>query len=452
MGFIKLEGFAPKSIAVVGGGISGLSCAWLLSRGHRVTLYEADGRLGGHSHTVEATIGSKTIAVDTGFIAYNEKTYPNLAALFAHLEVPTIATEMSFSASVDRGAFEYAGSDLRGLLAQPTNLIRPRFWRMLVDLLRFYRNASRDLSQMGAMTLQDYLDANGYGAEFRRDHLFPMAAAIWSTPAKDVGAHPAAAFVRFCETHGLLQLSGRPIWRTVVGGSQVYVDRLIEPFKRNIRVGTPVVAIHRTDDDVEIVDARGGRARYDDVVIAAHADRALAMLSDASDEERRLLGAFRYERNEAVLHLDPELMPRRRAAWSSWNYLAEGPEAERRLSVTYWMNRLQSLGDAPPLFVTLNPPREPREGAVLSRETYDHPQFDLAAVQAQRHLWSLQGQRRTWYCGAYFGAGFHEDGLQAGLAVAEDLGGIKRPWRVAEENGRIERSPGLPAIREAVVQ
>jgi predicted NAD/FAD-binding protein len=424
-----------RKIAVVGSGVSGLSCAWSLSRDHNAVLYEADSRLGGHAHTREVACGGKMLAVDTGFIVYNAPTYPNLEALFAHLGIETSPTEMSFSVSLDGGAYEYAGSDLRGLFAQPRNALRPRFWSMLRDLVRFYAQAPRDLASLGEVSLDDYLARGGYGAAFIRDHLYPMAAAIWSTPAAEIGAFPAAAFIRFCENHGLLKLTGRPLWRTVRGGSRNYVRRLAQSID-DIRIGAPVRAIVRRSDGVEVRDARGGVDRFDAVVIAAHADAALAMLAEPSAAERRILGAFRYAPNIAYLHSDASLMPRRKAAWAAWNYLAD-TAGGRRLAVTYWMNRLQPLGDAPALFVTLNPPRPPRDDLVHASEIYRHPQFDLAAIAAQKELWSLQGSDRIWFCGAYFGAGFHEDGLQAGLAVAEQLGGHRRPWTVVGESSRI---------------
>ena len=440
-----------RTIAVIGTGISGLAAAWLLAQRHDVTVYEADDRIGGHSNTVEIEVAGRPIAVDTGFIVYNEPCYPNLTALFAHLGVETVATDMSFAVSIDRGRLEYAGSDLAGLLAQPSNLARPRFWSMIRDLLRFYREAPRDLASMGDISLAAYLDRGRYGAAFREDHLYPMAAAIWSTPSAEVGDYPAAAFVRFCDNHGLLRLTDRPVWRTVKGGSREYVARLTASFRDRILTSTPAVSIRRDRDGVEILDATGTRRRFDDVVIATHADRALALLERPSDDERRLLAAFRYSRNEAVLHSDPDLMPRRRAAWASWNYLSDAREGDRALSVTYWMNRLQPLGSSPELFVTLNPLREPDPARVHARIAYDHPLFDAATGRAQPELWSLQGVNRTWFCGAHFGAGFHEDGLQAGLAVAEDLGGLRRPWSVANDSGRIHRTAidPRPLLREA---
>jgi len=436
-----MDGKRRLEIAVVGTGISGLSCAWLLSQRHQVTVYEAASRVGGHTHTVDVDCDGRQVPVDTGFIVYNEPAYPNLTALFGALGVPTAASDMSFAVSLDHGRYEYAGSDLAGLLAQPGNLIKPRFWSMAGGLLRFYRQAPRDLAMMGDMTLDEYLDAKGYGRAFRNDHLYPLTAAVWSSPARDAGRQPAAAFVRFCMNHGLLQLTGRPIWRTVQGGSREYVSRLTASFRDAILVGRPVARVHRHDGGVDVAEPDGNVKRFDHVVLACHADTALKLLAKPDPIEQRLLGAFRYSRNEAVLHTDEALMPRRRAAWASWNYLADVAEDDRRLSVTYWMNRLQPLDTKTQLFVTLNPLREPRAGTVISREVYEHPLFDVETGRAQQGLWQLQGRVNTWFCGAYFGAGFHEDGLQAGLAVAEDLGGLRRPWEVAGDSARIVRGP-----------
>jgi predicted NAD/FAD-binding protein len=439
------------NIAIVGTGISGLSAAWLLSQRHDVTVFEAADRVGGHSNTVDFDSTAGSISVDTGFIVYNEVTYPNLTALFRTLDVPTAASSMSFAVSLNDGAYEYSGGTGFGLFAQKSNVINPRFWSMMRDLVRFYRNAPRDLPSMGGISLDDYLLRNGYGRAFRDDHLYPMAAAIWSTPAMEIGRYPAAHFVRFCRNHGLLELWNRPIWRTVKGGSREYVKRMTSGFADRIRLSTPVKAIRRMSDSVEIIDAHGGRNVFDDVVIATHADQALRMLTDASLEEKRILGAFSYSRNEAVLHGDTGLMPKRRAAWSSWNYLADTREATTQPSITYWMNRLQPLGQAPPVFVTLNPRRAPREATIIRREVYEHPVFDMGTERAQQEIWSLQGVRCTWFCGAHFGSGFHEDGLQAGLAVAEDLGGLRRPWQVAQDSARIVRKPVIDPTKQEVL-
>ncbi len=420
------------NIAVIGSGISGLSAAWLLSKRHRVSLFESDDRLGGHSHTVD--IGG--LPVDTGFIVFNDSTYPNLTALLQHIGIPSQRSDMSFAVSLDDGRLEYSGTGILGLFAQGRNAVSPRFWRMLTDLVRFYRAAPRNVAALGMMTLDEYLDAAGYGDGFRNDHLYPMAAAIWSTPAANIGAYPAASFIRFCETHGLLKLSGRPVWRTIAGGSKAYV-RVLAAGISDVRSSSPVTSITRAADGVELLTRDGQRHRFDQVVIATHADQALAMLAQPSREERRLLGAFNYIDNEAVLHSDPQLMPRRRRIWSSWNYMTRDDGDARKLAVTYWMNRLQSIDSERPLFVTLNPHRDIAPETIFRTMRYTHPRFDARAMQAQAELWSLQGKGNTWFCGAYFGAGFHEDGLQAGLAVAEAMGGVRRPWTVQNESGRI---------------
>jgi predicted NAD/FAD-binding protein len=443
------SGRTPSEIAVIGTGIAGLACAWLLSSRHRVTVYESAERVGGHTNTVDVATPGGRLPIDTGFIVYNEATYPNLTALFQHLGVKTRESDMSFAVSLDRGRLEYSGTDSRGLFTQKRNLLRPRFWLMLRDLLRFYRSAPRDLPRLEHElgSLDDYLRAGGYGAALRDDHLLPMSAAIWSCGTDEAGQQPAASFIRFCDNHGLLKVSDRPIWRTVRGGSREYIARLTGTFADRIHAGRAVLGVERLGDGVlvrTVADAR----RFDHAVLACHADQALALLgAGASPREQEVLGVFRYTRNLAVLHTDASLMPRRRAVWASWNYLGS---ADARPCVTYWMNRLQSLPADTQYFVTLNPPRPPRPGTLLRSESYEHPMFDATAVRARRALWPLQGDGGVWFCGAHFGDGFHEDGLQAGLAVAEQLGGVRRPWNVADESGRIH--VGTPARRGTEVE
>jgi predicted NAD/FAD-binding protein len=429
MGHMSAEGL---EVAVIGSGIAGLSAAWLLSRRHRVILYESATRPGGHSNTVD--VGG--IPVDTGFIVFNEATYPNLKALFAHLGVPTKASEMSFAVSLDGGDLEYAGTDLGGLFAQRRNIVRPRFWSMLRDLRRFYREAPVHAQDMSpSVTLGEYLDTHQYGEAFQLDHLLPMAAAIWSASASSLRDYPALHFIHFCENHGLLKFVNRPVWRTVNGGSREYVKKLLAGIGET-RLGRAAQSIRRLHDSVAVRDESGDEQGFDHVVLACHADQALALIDNPTEQECTLLGAFGYTRNRAVLHGDTRFMPRRRSVWASWNYLGRRDHTDELL-VTYWMNRLQGLANVPPLFVTLNPVVEPALESIIREEFYDHPRFDSEAMRAQKGLWSLQGGNRTWFCGAYFGAGFHEDGLQSGLAVAEQLGGARRPWSVPNESGRI---------------
>ena len=432
-----------ERIAVVGSGISGLSAAWMLGRRHDVVLFESDSRAGGHSRTIDVDLGSGlTTPVDTGFIVYNETTYPNLTRLFAHLGIETKSSDMSFAVSLDDGALEYSGSeDLKGLFAQRRNFFRPRFWSMLRDVFRFYREAPAHAGKLGLATLGEFLTEHRYGRAFRDDHLLPMAAAIWSMPTPVILDYPAEAFIRFCENHGLLKIRDRPRWRTVAGGSRTYVDAMLAQFKGQPCFSRGVSRIVRMHGQAQVTDHSGHTELFDHVVIATHADQALAMLGDPSGAERRLLSAFRYSRNVAVLHDDPALMPKRRQTWSSWNYLGRRrPDGTTNdLCVSYWMNRLQGINDPRPLIVTLNPRQPVRAGRVIDRVVFDHPIFDNAALAAQKALWPLQGDRNTWYCWAYFGAGFHEDGLQAGLAVAEALG-AQRPWSLANPSDRLHIS------------
>ncbi|RFC68689.1 MULTISPECIES: NAD(P)/FAD-dependent oxidoreductase [Mesorhizobium] len=427
----------PLKIAVIGTGIAGLSAAWLLSQRHEVTVFEADSRIGGHCHTID----TGETQVDTGFIVYNDTTYQNLSALFAHLGVPTKPSNMSFSVSMDGGALEYSGTNLAGIFAQGSNIASPRFWSMLRDVVRFYREAPvkiRDIDS-GA-SLDEYLNAAGFGTAFREDHLYPMAAAIWSTPAFEIGNYPAVSFIRFCENHGLLKLFRRPVWRTVEGGSRAYIEKLIAPFRHRIRTNAAVTSVRRVNGVVEISASGSDPEWFDEVVIGAHADQALKMLADPSDAEVELLGAFKYGLNETVLHTDASLMPKRHRVWSSWNYLAQSSANDvlrRKPCVTYWMNRLQSLRTREPVFVTLSPLHEPRAESVLWRGAYAHPLFDTGTLNAQKRLWSLQGVRNTWFCGSYFGSGFHEDAIQAGLAAGEAVGGLIRPWAVEGQSSRI---------------
>jgi len=439
-----------RRVAVIGAGISGMSAAWLLAKSLEVVLYEAGDKPGGHANTVVAPTALGPVPVDTGFIVFNDRNYPNLVALFEHLGVPTQPSNMSFSASLNGGAFEYSGSGLTGLFAQPLNAIRPRFWRILSEILRFYRDAPKALTQknLADKTLGEYLDENGYSRAFVTDHLLPMGAAIWSTTTKRMRDYPLHAFIRFCESHGLLALTDRPRWRTVTGGSREYVSRLMSDFCGELRTRSAVREISREVGTVVVTDCNGNRDTFTDVVIATHADQALGVLLEPDDRERELLSAIGYTRNRAVLHTDTSLMPRRRNAWSSWNYMGTSEDGgERQLCVTYWMNRLQGIDPATPLFVTLNPHRNIASECIIASFDYDHPLFDQRALASQKELWRLQGRGGVWFCGAHFGSGFHEDGLQSGLAVAEAISGMQRPWMVGGSSARMPSQIGLAATQ-----
>ena len=411
-------------IAIVGAGIAGLGAAWLLTKqGHAVTLFEADSRLGGHTATVDVTLEGRTFPVDTGFLVFNDRTYPKLIALFDELGVASVASEMSFSCRVDRDRLEWAGTDLRSLFAQPRNALRPVFWRMLADIARFNRKARAmdDGNRLWSMTLGEYLDGENYSVPFRDWYLLPMAAAIWSAPRKDILDFPLPTFVRFCRNHGLLQITDRPRWRTVQGGGRTYVDRIAAQLP-DVRVGTPVRRVARTGNGVVLdTAARAGEA-FDEVVLAGHSDSMLAVLADPSHSEQRLLSAVRYQPNRVVLHTDIALLPRARRAWSAWNYLAADDATGRRpVAVSYLINLLQPLPCTTPVIVTLNPPIEPDPARVLQEFEYSHPLLDSAALNAQGGIAQLQGRRHTWYAGAWLGCGFHEDGLASAHAVAEGI-------------------------------
>jgi len=411
-------------IAVVGGGVSGLSAAWLLSEKYSVTLFEAGPYVGGHTNTVDAEVDGIRHPVDTGFLVHNDLTYPNLVQLFRHLDVPVHASDMTFSVSLAQPDLEWAGTSLGTVFAQRRNLMRPAFLGMLRDILRFNRHAARYLARCGPYALLgDLLDDEGYGQAMRDWYLLPMAGAIWSTPPSMVLQQPARTFLSFCLNHRLLQVAGRPQWKTVKGGARQYVNAML-PRIAEVRVSSAVHTVKRLADGVEVRSA-GHVDRYDAVVLACHAPTSLAML-DASEDEREVLSRVRYQPNVAVLHTDTALLPRRRAVWSAWNYLA-GPTADAPMSVSYLLNHLQPLPFKQPVIVTLNPQQEPAASSVLGRYEYEHPILDADTVVAQGQLAGIQGRARTWFCGAWTGYGFHEDGLASAIRVAADFG-VSPPW------------------------
>lgn len=411
-------------IAIVGAGIAGLGAAYLLSRQHQVVLFEAQSRFGGHTHTHDVTVLGQQYAIDTGFIVYNPDHYPLLSRLFTELGVDSQPTLMSFAVKNERSGLEYNASSLNGLFGQRRNLLRPAFWRMIREILRFYREAPQLLNGSDAgPTIGEYLHAGGYGRLFIDDHLMPMTSALWSSPKQQVLDFPARHLVQFMANHCMLDPGNRPPWRVVRGGSSRYLDKLLPAISGELRAATPVHSVARDATGVSVVHA-GGPERFDQVVFACHSDQALALLSDPSDTERSVLGAMRYQRNDTVLHTDASLLPSRRRLWAAWNALAlrEHADGEPACTVSYCMNVLQGITSTTPFVVTLNATARIAPEKILARMDYAHPIFDHAAVAAQQRWDEINGQMRSWYCGAYWGWGFHEDGLRSGVRVAQALG------------------------------
>lgn len=415
------------SVAIVGSGIAGLAAARRLEgAGFAVTLFESESRLGGHTHTVDVVLDGFSAPVDTGFLVFNDRTYPNLIRLFDDLGVASTASDMSFSLRNDADRIEWSGTNVGALFAQPSNAFRPAFWRMLSSIMRFNRSALAIVAPgapVNTETLGEHLDRCNYGREFRDWYLLPMAAAIWSSPQSRIPDFPLASFAHFCANHGLLQITGRPQWRTVLGGGREYVQRIASSLA-DVRVSSPVTRIRRLAGGVEITFGRQPQQtqRFDSVLLACHSDQALSLLADPSRDETSLLGAIRYQPNRVLLHTDVALMPRSRRAWSAWNYLAVPDASESRpVAVTYWLNKLQPMPFRTPVLLTLNPPGEPRAGTVLREFEYWHPMQDHASEAARAKIARLNGHRHTYFCGAWMGYGFHEDGLVSGHAAADAL-------------------------------
>lgn len=426
-----------KKVAIIGSGISGLGAAWTLTRaecGARVTLFEAANYAGGHTNTVDVTLpdvsGQRvTHGVDTGFLVFNHRTYPHLVQLFERLGVETSASDMSFSVQAEQGRLEWCGSDLAAVFAQKRNIVRPAFWAMLSDIMRFNRQATslalKGTEEQLNQSIGDFLDRHRYSQVFKNWYLLPMISSIWSCPAQQMLEFPVSTLIRFCHNHGLLQVSDRPQWYTVTGGARHYVHRILADLD-DVRLNTPVLAVqrHGADQGVNLLTASGSE-HFDEVIFACHSDQALDILGeDAHSDEARVLSAIPYQLNHAVLHTDESLLPRRHKAWAAWNYEhRESADAQggQGVCLHYLLNRLQPLPFAQSVIVSLNPIRQPDPSKVIQHIDYAHPVFDLAARTAQQDLPALQGQQHTWYCGAWTGYGFHEDGLKSGLAVAHSL-------------------------------
>lgn len=412
------------NIAIVGTGISGLSAAYLLNRDHDITVFESEARIGGHTATVDVTVDGTHYAVDTGFIVYNDWTYPNFIRLMDEIGVESQQTEMSFSVKCDLSGLEYGGNNLNTLFAQRRNLLKPGFIKMLWDIVRFNKEAIADLEENRIaqdMTLGQYLKQQGYGAAFTNKYLIPMGSAIWSASTEDMFNFPLLFFVRFFKNHGLLSVNNRPQWRTIKGGSRQYLEPLIASFKDRIRVNSAVQSIQRNSDGVSLTLANGSTEHFDQVVLACHSDQALKLLAEPSIAETDILGAIPYQSNDVVLHTDDTLLPERRLAWSSWNYWLRSEQQERAV-LSYDMNILQNI-EAPVTFcVTLNATDEIASDKILGQYSYSHPVFSLRSVAAVARWEEINGVNNTWFCGAYWANGFHEDGASSGIRVARALG------------------------------
>jgi predicted NAD/FAD-binding protein len=415
-------------LAVIGAGITGLSAAWLLRHHYDVTLFEAEARAGGHADTQIPVIDGIETPVDTGFIVFNNVNYPNLVGFFQVLGVETKDSNMSFGVSKNQGAFEYAGGELKQLFAQPGNFLRPCFFAMLRDILRFNKNAPALLNTASDISLGAYLNQEKYSAEFIDDYILPMGAAIWSASVNGMQDFPARHFIRFFVNHGLLKLAGRPQWRTVTGGSRAYVRRVLQDLAQVIY--QPVTRVWREAENT-VVETHSTTQTFAQVIFCCHADQALALIATPGDDETRILGAMKFQDNEAVLHQDANLMPRRKLAWSAWNYLSQHrTDQNHAICLTYWMNLLQGMKTKLPLLVSLNPNLPIAPDKILMRKTYRHPQFNAAAMAAQEALPKIQGKHGLWFAGAWTGWGFHEDGIASALRVANSLG-VRAPWQAS---------------------
>jgi predicted NAD/FAD-binding protein len=409
-------------IAVVGAGISGMLVARLLADEHEVHVFEANDYLGGHTHTMHVEVAGQSFPADTGFMVFNERTYPNFVRLLSLLGLSARDSDMSFSVRHDPSGLEYQGSDWGGLFAQRRNLLRPSFYRMLRDILRFNREAPRLLEHADeGLTLDDYLRTQHYSPQFIEHYLAPMGASIWSTPPGQFRRFPARYTVGFFRNHGLLQLRDRPQWKTIGGGAVQYAAKLMQPLRDRVRLRCPVTRIERRPECVLVTPRHGASEAFDSAVLAAHADQSLAMLADPSPAEREILGAIPYQANEIVLHTDTSQLPRARRAWASWNCHVAASD-DPAITLTYNLSRLQGHRSAEPILETLNPVLPVDPAQVLGRLTYEHPQYGVPAIAAQRRFPEINGQRRTYYCGAYWGYGFHEDGVRSALAVASCFG------------------------------
>ncbi|MFT6394968.1 MAG: putative NAD/FAD-binding protein [Methylophilaceae bacterium] len=412
-------------IAVIGTGVSGLGAAYLLHQHHDLVIYEKNDYLGGHSRTIDVPVKEGVLAVDTGFIVFNDWNYPNLLGLFDEIRVPYQKSDMSFGVSIDDGWLEYSSG---GLFAQRKNILRPQYWRMLFDVFKFNKQALAYIEKDPSITLGNCLEQLKMGSWFKRYYILAMGAAIWSCPVETIMQFPAQTFLRFFKNHGLLSINKRPQWYTVTGGSREYIKRLTAPFADCITLGNGAARVTQLGDQYVVIDVKGGKREFDHVIFACHADQALALLEKPTVDEQSVLSSFDYQRNHIVVHSDASYMPQHKQCWASWVYLSEQQQDNNQdISLSYWMNNLQSLKTETPVIITLNPTRRPKESLIINEHNFSHPIFDYKAIIAQDKMQSIQGQRNLWFCGAYQRYGFHEDGLLSAVNVVKRLGGTI-PW------------------------
>lgn len=418
-------------IAIIGSGISGLGCSWLLSKRFDVDLYEKSDYIGGHSNTqtIKTRFDNRLVKVDTGFIVFNELNYPNLHSLFKLLDVKTIESNMSFSVSLDEQNFEYGGENLFKIFAQKRNILNFSFWKMLFEIVIFNKNALSDKQNYKSKTIEQYLEIKGYSEMFQYKHLYPMASSIWSSPLSKIKEYPFLNFIEFFNNHGLLKITNRPKWKTVLNGSQSYIKKILKDSSMKIFLQKKVNKVKRFKNYVQIETNRTRRV-YDHVVFACHSDQILQILDNVTNEEEMYLSNITYKKNIVYLHSDNSFMPKNKMIWSSWNYIEMlKPNDQKSLTVTYWMNKLQKIDTTENIFVTLNPAKIPDKQMIYKRIFYEHPVFTKKSIESSAGLEKIQGKNNTWFCGAYLGNGFHESGFVSGLNVAENLSGVLRPWK-----------------------
>ena len=417
-------------IVVIGSGISGLSCSWLLSKGYNVTLFEKNDYFGGHTNTqlINTKTDKKNIDVDTGFIVFNNRNYPNLSAFFNLLGVKSYNSNMSFGVSLKGGNLEYGGDNFNSMFAQRSNILNINFWLMIKDILKFYKNAELDIGFFKNLSIEEYLNLKLYSNSFKNNHLYPMAASIWSAPLEKIKNYPFENFINFFKNHGLLSLVDRPQWQTVLGGSKKYVEKILNNFKIKSFKSEEVLSINRERKKI-FVTTNKRELVCDHVVFASHADEVLKILEEPSDEELYYLSMIKYQKNIAYLHSDQNFMPKLKKVWSSWNYIQRGKKNLNNLCVTYWMNKLQNLNTKEQIFVTLNTHPIFNIKNVYKKIIYSHPIYDKETITAQKGIKNIQGIKNTWFCGAYQGNGFHEDGIKSGLNIAEKISKYTRPWK-----------------------